>query len=563
MMNFYKRDTLNDKFEEFENRFQLKLDEQNIAHKTQIQKLDDKIARLETENSRTYELIDKLYEYRFKEISCQITNLHEELQKVMLLTKEKITIITDKVEICMNDIKQINILNNNQKEINKKENVTSKNVIQLNQKVSRINDDLTFIHLFLIPDIIKNITALKVEFNQEVSKINDDVSSVENDVSELTENITALEDNQLSDCNDLKKLTKQINILTTKQSLTDDVLLNIQNDIILINTHSKLGNKSQQNLNNEISEKIKILTNNVSNIQNINNKFDREIHTLTTQQQVTTENLNALQEHINTWACTITDNLEICMNAIKLINVFEEPMFGRDLNKLPFYNSTNRYLGSSIISLDNEPHEFSYINQFYNLKVLVINNWNLFNYGVFCPNNRSSKADNFKMMCDRYGEMNNKTLETFIIHSSYELNINYTLKSNQMSRFRQSSIIHVTTCREPLMLEYLCMQLKNFSSLKIVKLYYLDLPLNIGDIIIHNLENTRHTIKELHIISNKIQSSRLKMYCDNKKIVLNQLILSKEKSIEAFQRDVITPLNQKRIDEDGGYMRRNKIIDRT
>ena len=57
------------------------MDEQNIAHKTQIQKLDDKIARLETENSRTYELIDKLYEYRFKEISCQITNLHEELQK--------------------------------------------------------------------------------------------------------------------------------------------------------------------------------------------------------------------------------------------------------------------------------------------------------------------------------------------------------------------------------------------------------------------------------------------------------------------------------------------------
>ena len=26
-MNFYKRDTLNDKFEEFENRFQLKLDD--------------------------------------------------------------------------------------------------------------------------------------------------------------------------------------------------------------------------------------------------------------------------------------------------------------------------------------------------------------------------------------------------------------------------------------------------------------------------------------------------------------------------------------------------------
>ena len=301
-------------------------------------------------------------------------------------------------------------------------------------------------------------------------------------------------------------------------------------------------------MNNEISEKIKILTNNVSNIQNINNKFDREIHTLTTQ-----------QEHINTWAYTIRDNLEICMNAIKLINVFEEPMFERmspgynhaKHAKRNEYNATNRYLGTSIISLDNEAHEFSYINQFYNLKVLVINNWNLFNYGVFYPNNRGSKADNFKMMCDRYGEMNNKTLETFIIHCAYDFNTWCSSPGAPTHR------------REPLLLEYLCMQLKNFPSLKIVKLYYLDLPLNIEDIIINNLENMTHTIKELHIISNTIQSSRLKMYCNNKKIVLNQLILSKEKSIEAFQRDVITPLNQKRIDENGGYMRRNKIIDRT
>ena len=575
-MNFYKRDTLNDKFEEFENRFQLKLDEQNIAHKTHIQKLDDKISKLETKNSITYELIDKLYECRFNEISCHITHqvsetnikidntfktLHEELQNIMLLTKEQIKIITDKVEICMNEIKQINILNNNQKEMS----IEIKNI---NNKFDK--------------DIHKLTTQQEVT-NEKVILLNHYVSSIETDVSAITENITALEerqwlsdiydlkimaerivkleDKQLSYCNDLKKITKQINILTTKQSLTDDVLLNIQNEIILINTDSRIENNNKYNVINELSEKIKILTDNVSNIQNINNKFDREIHTLTTQQQFTTENLNDLQ---NTYTWSI-DKLEICMNAIKLINVFEEPMFGRDLNKLPFYNSTNRYLGTSIILLDSEPHEFSYINQFYNLKVLVINNWNLFNYGVFCPNNRSSKADNFKMMCDRYGEMNNKTLETFIIHSSYELNINSTLKGNQMSRFRQSGIIHVTTCREPLLLEYLCMQLKNFPSLKIVKLYYLDLPLNIEDIIINNLENMTHTIKELHIISNTIQqSSKLKMYCDNKKIILKGLILLKEKSAEAFQRDVITPLNQKLMNEDdGGYMRRNKIIDRT
>ena len=524
MMNFYKKDTLNDKFEEFEKRFQLKLDEQNITHNQQIQKLNDKIARLETENSRTYELIDKLYEYRFKEISCQVSDCN---------------------------IKIENILKNLQNKSNNNfdQQGTNENVILL------------------------------------ISKINDNVSSIENDVSAITENITALEDrqclvdmydlkimvdrivkleeNKLSDCNDLKKITKQINILTTKQSLTDDILLNIKNDIILINTDSHIGNKSQQNVISELSVKIKILTDNVSNIQNINNKFDREIHKLTTQQHLTTENLNALQ-HTNTWSCIdttiITDKLEICMNAIKLINVFEEPMFGRlretSGNKLSIYDSTNRYLGTSIILLDSEPHEFSYINQFYNLKVLVINNWNLFNYGVFCPNNRSSKADNFKMMCDRYGEMNNKTLETFIIHSSYELNI------------------HVTTRREPLMLEYLCMQLKNFPSLKIVKLYYLDLPLNIQDILINNLENMTHTIKELHIISNtELQSSELKTYCNKHNIIfnipkLNEFISSNDKSEEksfigAFYCEVIHTLKQKRTDEDGGYMRRNKIIDRT
>jgi hypothetical protein len=242
------------------------------------------------------------------------------------------------------------------------------------------------------------------------------------------------------------------------------------------------------------------------------------------------------------------------MNAIKLINVFEEPMFGRQMTQrnTEIYNATNRYLGTSIISLDNEPHEFSYINQFYNLKVLVINNWNLFNYGAFCPNNRSSKADNFKMMCDRYGEMNNKTLETFIIHCAYDFNTWCTPGAP-------------THHREPLLLEYLCMQFKNFPSLKIVKLYYLDLPVNIEDIIINNLENMRHTIKELHIISNTIQSSRLKMYCDNKKIILKKGLIPKDKELfaKAFQQDVIRPLNQKQINEDGGYMRRNKIIDRT
>lgn len=616
-MNFYKRDTLNDKFEEFEKRFQLKLDEQNITHNTQIQKLNDKISRLETENSRTYELIDKLYEYRFQEISCQITHEVSEcnikIDNIFKTLHEELQNITN----------QINILNNNQNEIS----IETQNINKFYKQIDTLSKQQQFTN--------EKVIAL----NQEVSKINDDISSIENSVSAITENITALEErqwlsdiydlkimaerivkleeNKLSDCNDVKKITKQINILTTKQSLTDDILLNIKNDIILINTDSHIGNKSQQNVISELSEKIKILadnvsniqninnkfdkdihklttqqeltnnnlnvlehssalfckdalqkikilTDNVSNIQNINNKFDREIHTLTTQQQVTTEKLDALQKDTNTWTCIdttiITDKLEICMNAIKLINVSEEPMFAQQMTQRgrEMYNAANnRYLGTSIISLDNEPHELSYINQFYNLKVLVINNWSVFNYGVFCPNNRSNKADNFKMMRDRYGEMNNKTLETFIIHCAYDFN---TWCSPGAPPHR----------REPLLLEYLCMQLKNFPALKIVKLYYLDLPLNIGDIIINNLENMRHTIKELHIISNTIQqASKLTNYCNNNNIIFvvpkfNEFILKDpnpqgKNFSTAFQCDVVHPLKQQLMNgDDGGYMRRTK-----
>lgn len=86
MMNFYKTpklDALNEKFNEFENRFQLKLDEQNTAHKIHIQKLDDKIARLEEENSRTFELIDKLYEYRFKEIHDTIASISTQINHLV------------------------------------------------------------------------------------------------------------------------------------------------------------------------------------------------------------------------------------------------------------------------------------------------------------------------------------------------------------------------------------------------------------------------------------------------------------------------------------------------
>ena len=325
MMNFYKRDTLNDKFEEFENRFQLKLDEQNIAHKTQIQKLDDKIARLETENSRTYELIDKLYEYRFNEISCQINHqvsecnnkidntfktLHEGLQKVMLLTKEKITIITDKVEICMNEIKQINILNNNQKEmsieiknINNKfdkdihklttqQQVTTENIVELNHEVSEINREVTSIYEISISDIKNKISLLEDK----------------------------LEDKQWSNCYDLKIITEDIVKLKEKQSLTDDVLLNIQNEIILINTDSRIGNKSQHNVINELSEKIKILKDNVSNIQNINNKFEKEIFSLSAKE---THQTDRITWFIHDAKIKVVDNKHYGVSKKSLNNIFK------------------------------------------------------------------------------------------------------------------------------------------------------------------------------------------------------------------------------------------------
>jgi predicted nucleic acid-binding Zn-ribbon protein len=305
MMNFYKTpklDALNEKFNEFENRFQLKLDEQNTAHKIHIQKLDDKIARLEEENSRTFELIDKLYEYRFKEIHDTIAKLSEQmsgklnhyiniydnklentfttLQKVMLLTKEKITVIKDKVEICMNDVKnfeeQINTLT-------KQQEATNEKLVALNNTVSELDDKIDV-------DVCELYEKIDETINKEIEVMEDKLNENLQDVKDkLDEKINNMEE----------EINEKIDGLEEKHSLTGELLLDLQNDIILINTHSKLGNKGQQNLNNEILEKIKIITDNVSNIQNINNKFDREIHTLTTRQHITSENVNSLQKHTN------------------------------------------------------------------------------------------------------------------------------------------------------------------------------------------------------------------------------------------------------------------------
>jgi hypothetical protein len=120
------------------------------------------------------------------------------------------------------------------------------------------------------------------------------------------------------------------------------------------------------------------------------------------------------------------------------------------------------------------------------------------------------------------------------------------------------------------MLEYLCMQFKNFPSLKIVKLYYLDLPENIEDILINNLKLMSHTIKEFHIITNNnLKSSKLKNYCNNNNIMFvvpkfNEFIVKNDPNPQgkcfstAFQWDVVRPLKQQLMMEDDSYMRRNK-----
>lgn len=125
MFNFTKTnksDSLNDKLQELENRFQEKMDEQSNAYKLHIQKLDEKFAGMEEKNKITYELMDKLYEYRFQEINNNTAKLSTKMsckinQCISVYDNKLDNTFTTLQEGMQNITNQINILNNNQKEI--------------------------------------------------------------------------------------------------------------------------------------------------------------------------------------------------------------------------------------------------------------------------------------------------------------------------------------------------------------------------------------------------------------------------------------------------------------
>lgn len=488
MFNFTKTnksDSLNDKLQELENRFQEKLDEQTNAYNLHIQNLDAKFAGMEEKNKITYELMDKLYDYRFQEINNNTAKLSTQISCklnhcISVYDNKLDNTFTTLQEGMQNINNQINILSNNQKEI--------------------------FI---------------------EIQKLKNNAGN---------------------------HFEEQINTLTKQQEVTNEKLVALNVNVSELDDKIDVGVcELHERINKEIE------------------KLDEKIDGL--EEEIYIEYIDEKIEVYGTEISIIKDKLEICMNAIKKINVYELPLpvIGSDStyrkNHLDtHYECLNKSLGTSIIILD-QTFAISYINQFYNLKVLVINNWNRFSY--ISPQYIKSadiQAKTFTEMRDRYGEMNNKTLETFIIHSSFEkhdFNIGHGLSTKVKCEYE-------THLREPLLLEYLCMQFKNLPSLKRVSLYYVDLPENIEDILINNLKLMTQTIKELHIISNnEFQIIKIKNYCNNNNIIfcfekLNDFILNNDPNTErkkfstAFQWQVVQPLKQQLMMEDDTYMRRNK-----
>lgn len=195
MFNFTKTnksDSLNDKFQELENRFQEKMDEQTNAYKLHIQKMDEKFAGLEEKNKITYELMDKLYEYRFQEInnntaklstqmSCKLNHCisvyDNKLDNSFTTLQEGLQNITSQINILNNNQKQIfieiqklkNNSNNNifEKQINtliKQQEVTNEKLVVLNTTVSEIDDKID-VH---VCEVYEKIDGLEDKLNEKI-----------------------------------------------------------------------------------------------------------------------------------------------------------------------------------------------------------------------------------------------------------------------------------------------------------------------------------------------------------------------------------------------------------
>ena len=538
MFNFTKTnksDSLNDKLQELENRFQEKMDEQTNAYKRHIQKLDEKFAGMEEKNKITYELMDKLYEYRFQEINNNTAKLSTQMsckinQCISVYDNKLDNTFTTLQQGMQNITNQINILNNNQKEI----------FIEIQKLKNNAGNHFE--------EKIDTLTKQQEVTNEKLVALNENVSELDDKIDELEKKT---DETNWSVCYDIKQIEEKLN----KDAELWDITGNLQDNF-------KKIDKKIYNFEEQLRLIVGALSDHQLEIKKMNNpNIDTSI--ITDRLEMCVNDIKKINAKIyemelenisnpNIDTSIITDKLEICMNAIKKINVYQFPNTWGNRQKEE-YVSQNKNLGSSIIMID-DAYEFSYINQFYNLKVLVINNWQLFNYGIFDVNMRNTAADTFTKMRDRYGEMNNKTLETFIIHTAYD--------------FKTWATQGITTRKEPLLLEYLCMQFKNFPYLKIIKLYYLDLPENIEDILIHNLKLMTHSIKELHIITNNnLKALKLKNYCNYNNIMFvvpkfNEFILKNPQSIPcfnmAFQWEVVQQLKQQLMMEDDSYMRINK-----
>jgi predicted nucleic acid-binding Zn-ribbon protein len=561
--------------------------------------------------------MDKLYEYRFQEINNNTAKLSKQmsckLNHCISVYDNKLDNTFTTLQQGMQNINnQINILNNNQKEIfieiqklknnagndfgqqidtlTKQQEVTNEKLVALNENVTELDDKIDVSVSDLYQEINQKIDGLEEKLNEKIDhvtynfkkidnkidgledELHDKIDDVTYEIKQIKDKIIELEEKLNEKIDGLEeKLNEKIDELEEKLDEKNKNLENISNQNI--DTTCLITDKVEMCVSviNKINGKIKKLEN-VSN-QNIDTSI------ITDKLEICVNAIKKINEKIyemelenisnpNIDTSIITDKLEICMNAIKKINVYQFPIstFNQGLlqhlhKEKDYYDDLNTKLGTSIIML-NDPHEFSFINQFYNLKVLVINNWALFNYGKFdimalMQHPQANEADNFTKMRNRYGEMNNKTLETFIIHTAYD----FKTGNNPYDPA-------TATRKEPLMLEYLCMQFKSFPSLKIVKLYYLDLPENIEDILINNLKLMTRPIKELHIITNnELKSSKLKTYCNNNNIIfvvpkLNDFIVKNPQSISdfgmSFYWDVVRPLKKQLMDEDDSYMRRNK-----
>ena len=197
MFNFTKTnksESLNDKLQKLENKFQEKMDEQDKSYKLHIQKLDEKIAVLEEKHKITYELMDKLYDYRFQEININTAKLSKQfsckLNECISVYDKKLEFnFTTLQENMQNINSQINVLNKIQKEtfieiqkiknnvgnnfgeqintLSKQQDITNEKIIALNNNVSELDDKIDV----CVCEVYEKINRFEEEIHDNIKTI--------------------------------------------------------------------------------------------------------------------------------------------------------------------------------------------------------------------------------------------------------------------------------------------------------------------------------------------------------------------------------------------------------